>query len=70
MARPTTAQQQALEVLQLDGYAYISNVTSSEHGLRHVYWQTGRWLVNQGYATNGWQNGKRVLEITDAGKEA
>lgn len=67
----TDAQRKALAVLQLDGYAYVSNVTTDNNGVRHVYWQTARWLVNAGYAKHeGWENGQEKLVITDQGREA
>jgi hypothetical protein len=69
MPRRTAAQQLALEVLQLEGIAFVSNRTSVPGAL--VYWQTGRWLVGRGYAEYaGWENGQEKLLITEAGRLA
>lgn len=70
MARPTTAQQQALEVLQRLKRVRVSNVTLADDGGR-IYWQTARWLLNSGYArVAGWDGSSEYIEITAAGKEA
>jgi hypothetical protein len=67
MAKPTEAQQKALDVLKRFGTVRISNETADDG---RVYWQTARWLKARGYAAEaGWDEGE-LLELTDAGRAA
>lgn len=46
--------------------AYRSNVTRRPL----VYWQTGDWLVHEGYATREWNRaGDQEYRLTDRGRE-
>lgn len=68
--KTTEAQRKALSVLDLDGEAYVSNVTDVAN--RTIYWQTARWLVNHGYARRLGEDvaGRETLGITAKGRQA
>jgi hypothetical protein len=74
-AKLTVAQRKALAVL-LYGRRHAREVTESnistapEHWSSmplFVYWQTVRWLEDQGYVSTAWMAGRMHVTLTDAG---
>lgn len=69
MARLTAARRRALEVFKSRSVdVRVSNATDASAGT--VYWQTARWLVDEGYATSTYKSGVEHLALTDAGSAA
>lgn len=67
MPERTPSQQAALEVLQQHGTVFVSNATEGGEKAR-VYWQTARWLRNQGYARESGMGD--TITITTKGRDA
>ena len=63
----TPARLRALEVLDQYGSVFVSNVTRMADGQYvppSIYWQSARWLVDEGYAREA-EHGMKLYITSD-----